>query len=169
LENNDNLQPFLDIVFEYSGLHLRDLVLAPNEPLGSFLKNGKFTYSCSYHDEQRQIIIDETRLRQAGIDLDMEKPFLVIKGGYSIHHENWWSFTVDFPKEIGNLSPFLDFRQGRGKDGWFNGASPRIASGFGPVRLEASLPFPGLFHGHIVYVGGRFAVSRAVLYRDDSQ
>jgi len=143
--------------------------LAPENPLGSYIKDGKFTYSSEHHGEKRQIIIEEHKLQKAGIDLDMKSPFLVIKGGYEIHDENWFSFTITFEKNIGDLMPFLYLRQRNLKDCWFGEKTLQIVSNFGPVRLgESNILVTFDFTG-TVYVGGRFAVKRAVLYRDDAQ
>jgi len=157
----------LNIIFQEDDLHLSDLILAPKKPLASFIKNGIFTFSSPHYeydgnriDEERQIIIDERKLRQTGIDLDAEKPFLVIKGSYEIHDENFFSFTITFEKNS-DLRPFLLPQPNAGKDGWFGEASLKMVSDFGPVRLNDFLS--------TAYVGGRFTVARAVLYHDDAQ
>jgi|GEM_PF-3130197 len=87
---------YLEVIKETPYLTSRTLLLTSDVPLYAYIKNRLFSYTDrGVFGEFHKLVVPESSLAKAGINLQQEYPLLQINGGYSIRYANTAEVRAD--------------------------------------------------------------------------
>ena len=111
------------LIMRKTGILSSAICLSSDAPLRSLIKDGALLAESKCGGELHKLAIPEASLASAGIDLEKENPFLIIKGGYIISKSdgNTFTLTIDpaYESTLKGCLSLFSHNGGKPLIGWF--------------------------------------------------